>query len=136
MHFKQLIVVFSIILSLFVPVLQAHDDIKHYYHLKSSEIVAMFSGKTLHSVNERTKDKILTYLSKDGTVKQSIKSSNTQRNGWWHAANNQLCLRWQKFGDEHCFDKVLFHDEQFYLLVNNEVETVVNKGDEGNTTGF
>ena len=136
MNIKQIIFVIGIVMALSISTLQAHDDIKEYYHLKSSDIIAVFAGKTLHSINQRTKAKILTYLAKDGTVKQSIKSSNIQRNGWWHAANNQLCLRWQKFGDEHCFDKVLFHDEVFYLTKDNQVETVVDNGDEGDTTGF
>jgi len=136
MHPKQLILVVGFILSLFFSALQAHGDINEYYQLNSSQIIAMFAGKTLHSVNERTKASILTYISKDGTVKQSIKSSDIQRKGWWHAANNQLCLRWQKFGSEYCFDKIVFHDEVFMLLKNNQIETTVNKSDEGDTTGF
>ena len=135
MRHKQLIVV-AIFLGLFAPELRAHGDTDKYIQLTSSQIISVFAGKTLHSVNERTKDKILTYLSRDGTLKQSIQSSNVQRNGWWHAADNQLCLRWQKDGPEHCFDKVVFHDEIFMLIKDDQVETIVNKGDEGDTTGF
>ena len=124
------------VLSLFASALQAHGDIDKYLQLSSSQIISVFAGKTLHSVNERTKDEVLTYLAKDGTVKQSIKSLNIQREGWWHAAGNQLCLRWQEDGPEHCFDKVVFHDEIFMLLKGDQVETIVNKGDVGDTTGF
>jgi len=136
MNFKQLILAVSVLLSPFISTLQAHDDLEKYYHLTSTDIMSVFAGKTLHSINQRKKTEVLTYLSKDGTMKQSIKTSNTQRKGKWHAANHQLCLRWQKHDSEYCFDKILFHDEVFFLLKNDQVETIVKKIDEGDKTGF
>lgn len=133
---KQLIAVVCITLSPFISTLQAHDDIKHYYRLTSTDIISVFAGKTLYSTNQRTKTKVLTYLSRDGSMKQSIKASNIQRSGKWHAANHQLCLHWQNSESEYCFDKILYHDEIFFLLKNDKTETIVDKYDEGDKTGF
>ena len=126
----------GITLGSFSSGLCALDDTKKYYHLNSSQIIGYFAGRTLHSLNVRTRTEVLTYLSKDGSMKQSIKSSNTQRTGKWHAANHQLCLSWLQSDEEYCFDKVLFRDELFYLVKNDMVETIVHTGDEGDTTGF
>jgi hypothetical protein len=133
---KKIVFLLGIILGLFNSTLHALDELERYYHLNSSQIIAFFAGKTLHSLNVRTRDKVLTYLSTDGTIKQSIKSSDIQRRGKWHAANNQLCLKWQQSDDEYCFDKVLFRNDLFYLVKDNQVETIVHTGDEGDTTGF
>lgn len=135
-NIKIFIFLLSITLGSFTSALYALDDTKKYYHLNSSQIIGFFAGKTLHSLNVRTRTEVLTYLSKDGSMKQSIKSSNTQRRGKWHAANHQLCLSWQQSEEEYCFDKVLFRDELFYLVKNSQVETIVHTGDEGDTTGF
>ena len=135
-NIKNKIFLLSIILSSFVTSVYALEDIEKYYHLNSSQIIGFFSGKTLHSLNVRTKTRVRTYLSPDGTMKQSIKSSGVQRRGKWHAANDQLCLSWQQTEDEYCFEKVLFYNELFYLVKNNQVETILHTGDEGDTTGF
>ena len=135
-NIKLSVFLLGITLGSFTSALYANDDTKKYYHLNSSQIIGYFAGRTLHSLNVRTRTEVLTYLSKDGSMKQSIKSSNTQRRGKWHAANHQLCLSWQQSEGEYCFDKVLFRDELFYLVKGTQVETIVHTGDDGDTTGF
>ena len=136
MNFKQLIVVIGVMLNLFISTIQAHGPGGKAYRLNSSDIISVFAGKTLYSTNERTKDEILTYLSKDGVVKQAIKASNIQRTGKWHAANNQLCLHWEQQESEFCFDSILYHDDAFFLFKNSKIETIVNRGVDGDQTGF
>jgi hypothetical protein len=136
MNVKQLIVVIGIILNLFASAVQAHGPKGEFYRLTSTDIIAVFAGKTLYSVNERTKDEVLTFLSKDGAMKQSIKSLNIQRTGKWHPANDQLCLHFENKDSEYCFDSILFHDDIFYLFKDRKIETVVNDGVEGDQTGF
>ena len=135
-NIKHIIFLLSITLGSFTSNLYAADGLEKYYRLNSSQIIGFFSGKTLHSRNVRTKTRVLTYLSPDGTMKQSIKSSNIQRRGTWHAADDSLCLSWQKSDEEHCFDQVLFYNELFFLVKNKKLETIVHMGDEGDTTGF
>ena len=136
MKTKQLIVVTAFFLGFFIPTIHAHGPGGKAYRLTSSDIISVFAGKTLYSINERTKDEILTYLSRDGVVKQAIKASNIQRTGKWHAANNQLCLHWEQKENEYCFDSILFHDESFYLFKDAKIETIVSDGIEGDITGF
>lgn len=135
-NLKHIIILLSIALGSFVPTLYADGGIKQYYRLNSSQIISFFSNKTLHSRNVRTKTTVLTYLSPDGTMKQSIKSSNIQRRGRWHAADDSLCLAWQQSDDDYCFDQVLFHGELFFLVKDRKLETIVHTGDDGDTTGF
>lgn len=133
---KHIIFLLSIVLGLFVPTLNADNDIEKYYRLNSSQIISFFADKTLHSRNVHTKTKVLTYLSPDGTMKQSIKSSNIQRRGKWHAADDSLCLSWEQSEEDYCFDQVLFRGEMFFLVKNRQLETIVYLGDDGDTTGF
>lgn len=114
----------------------AHDDLETYYQLDSTEIISVFAGYTIYTTNQRTKDSILTFLDQNGTVKQSIQSAGVQRTGKWHAANNQLCLHWDKKPKEFCFDKVLFHDKLFLLIKSGKIETTVVKTQMGNRTGI
>ena len=136
MNMKPLVVVIGIILSLFAHSVLALGTGEKYYRVSSSDIISVFSGMTLSSINERTKDEALTYFAENGVVKQSIKSLNLERKGKWHAANNQLCLHWENKESEYCFDSILFHNDIFYLFKDGKIESSVTNGVEGDKTGF
>ncbi len=125
-----------ILLSFLSVSASAHEDLDSYYHMNSSEIIALFGGNTMHSFNASTKTAIITYLGQDGNVKQSILTSKIQRKGKWHAANGQLCLKWWNKGSEYCFDRVIYHDNVVLLIKNDEIQSIVNEKFEGDKTGF
>lgn len=132
----RLLILMTVLVLALSARLHAHDATGKYYYLNSSEIISAFAGHTLHSVNARTKANIRTFLSRGGTIKQSIETSNVQRTGKWHAVDNQLCLRWQHSDDEYCFDHVMYHDNTFFLSKNDVIETTVIHIEQGDQTGF
>lgn len=130
---KKKFFMMAILPMLYSSLVLSHDE---SVVLTSSDIIYLFSGKTLKTENQRSKIRYLTFLGKEGIVKQWIPAKKIKRKGRWHAAEDQLCIRWEEIEKEFCNKMIWTHHNVVYLVKDGKIQSVVNSYKAGNSTGF